>query len=70
MFEHAPSVDIAGSFFPVWMFCLLAGVVLTVAARLVLVRAGIEEALGPRLIVYPCMVTLFACGIWLIFFQY
>jgi len=25
---HAPSIDIIGSFFPAWMFCVTAGVIL------------------------------------------
>lgn len=70
MFQHAPSIDIAGSFFPIWMLCFLSAVVLTAAARLLLIRAGIEGELGPRLLIYPSMVTLFASSIWLIFFQY
>lgn len=70
MFEHAPSIDIAGSFFPIWMLCLLSAVILTVAVRLLLIRANLEGKLGPRIVIYPSMVTLFACSIWLIFFQY
>jgi hypothetical protein len=70
MFEYAPSVDFFGSFFPVWMFCIAAAAVLTVGARWVLVRARLDNELRPRLLVYPSMVTLFACTIWLVFFQY
>lgn len=70
MFEYAPSVDLFGSFFPIWMLCIAAAVALTLAARFLLVRVGLEDQLGPRLIVYPSMVTLFACTIWLVFFQY
>lgn len=70
MFEHAPSIDVAGSFFPVWMLCLLAAVILTTGMRLLLIRAGLEGQLGPGIVIYPSMTTLFACGIWLVFFQY
>jgi len=70
MFEYAPSVDLFGSFFPIWMICIAAGAALTLAARWVLIRARLDDQLGPRLIVYPSMVTLFACTIWLGFFQY
>ncbi len=70
MFEYAPSVDLFGSFFPIWMICIAAGAALTLAARWVLTRARLDDQLGPRLIVYPSMVTLFACSIWLVFFQY
>jgi YtcA family len=70
MFEHAPSVDLFGSFFPIWMICIAAGVALTFAARWVLIQARLDNELGPRLIVYPSMMTLFACTVWLVFFQY
>lgn len=70
MFEHAPSIDIAGSFFPVWMLCLLGAVILTTGARFLLIRAGLESELGPRIVIYPSLLTLFACGIWLLLFQY
>lgn len=70
MFEYAPSVDLFGSFFPIWMICIAAGAALTFAARRLFIRARLDDQLGPRLIVYPSMVTLFACTIWLVFFQY
>ncbi len=70
MFEYAPSVDLFGSFFPIWMICIAAAAVLTLAARFLLIRVGLEGQVGPRLIVYPSIVTLFACTIWLLFFQY
>ena len=70
MFEYAPSVDLFGSFFPIWMVCIAAAVVLTLAARFLLIRARLDDELGPQLIVYPSMVTVFACTIWLVFFRY
>jgi len=70
MFEHAPSVDILGSFFPIWMICILAGIVLTLAVRWLLIRARLDAELGPGIIIYPSMVTLFACAIWLVGFRY
>jgi len=70
MFSHAPSLDILGSFFPVWMLCIVGAVLLTLVTRLLLIRARLEEVLGPRIIVYPSMVALFACAIWLFFFDY
>jgi YtcA family len=70
MFEHAPSVDLLGSFFPVWMVCIVAALVLTIAVRWLLIRTRLETELGPRVIVYPSMVVLFACSIWLFAFRY
>jgi len=66
----APSLNILGSLFPIWMFCLLAGILLTLAVRFLLVRAGLDTEVGPRPIIYPSLVALFACAIWLVWFQY
>jgi hypothetical protein len=70
MFSHAPSLDVFGSFFPVWMLCIGLSVLLTLAVRFLLIRARLEPDLVPRVIVYPSMVALFACALWLLFFDY
>ncbi|HEY6340049.1 MAG TPA: YtcA family lipoprotein [Bryobacteraceae bacterium] len=70
MFARAPSVDVIGSFFPIWMLCLVAAILLTAALRWLFVRVNIETELGPRVIIYPSLVTLLTCGIWLICFRY
>jgi len=44
----------------------VAGILLTLAVRYLLVRVHLDEELGPRVIIYPSMVALFACVIWLI----
>jgi hypothetical protein len=65
----APSVNVLGSFFPIWIVFIVAGVLLTLGARLLLVRVGLEEELGPLVIVYPAMVVLLSCAMWLAWFQ-
>ena len=70
MFEYAPSVDLFGSFFPIWMVCITAAAILTLGTRFVLVKARLDSELRPKLIVYPSMVTAFACAIWLALFRY
>lgn len=70
MFFHAPSLDVWGSYYPIWMLCIGAAVLLTLAVRFVLLRVKLDGELGPRAVVYPSMVTLFACVIWLVFFDY
>lgn len=67
--QRAPSFDVLGSFFPVWMFCILAGVLLTSLVRLVLTRARIAQELGPTVVVYPSFAALFSFSIWLLFFR-
>ena len=66
---HAPSVEIVGSFFPVWMICLTAAVILTFFARKQLVRHKLESQVGPVALFYPSMVVSFSCLLWLILFR-
>ena len=66
---HAPSVEIVGSFFPVWMVCLAAAVILTFLARKQLVRLKLESQVGPVALFYPSMVVSFSCLLWLILFR-
>jgi len=69
MVSHSPSFDVLGSIFPVWLLCIVAAVLLTVAVCRLLARLHLETELGPRALIYPSMVTLFACGLWLILFR-
>jgi YtcA family len=66
---RAPSVDIIGSFFPAWMVCVTASVVGAFLVRSVLVRAKLEEEVGPLALFYPSLVVLLACGLWLLFYR-
>ena len=66
---HAPSVDIIGSFFPVWMVCLSIAVLLAFVVRHLLARYNLESDVGPVALFYPSVVVLFTCLLWLIFFR-
>jgi hypothetical protein len=66
---RAPSVDILGSFFPIWMVCLSAAVVLAFLARKLLVRWKLESHVGPVALFYPSLVVLLSCLLWLICFR-
>jgi hypothetical protein len=67
--SRAPSVSIIGSFFPVWMICLTAGVVIVFIERALLLRYGIEKHVRPLWLFYPCCVTLSACVLWIILYR-
>ena len=67
--SRAPTLNILGSFFPSWIFCGLLGIVLTVATRLALVRAGIEQQMSPLVVVYPCLTAFFTFTLWLLFYS-
>lgn len=64
---RAPAFDILGSFFPAWLVCLTAGVLLTFLAGWLLPRTGIVIAVP--ILTYPSLSALFACALWLAFFR-
>ena len=66
---RAPSVDILGSFFPVWMICLTIAIILACCLRLVLLRYQLESEVGPVALFYPSVVILLTSLLWLIFFR-
>jgi hypothetical protein len=67
--ERAPSIDVIGSFFPVWMLCLSLGVALAFVARYFLLRYQLESEVGPLALFYPSVVILSACLLWLVLFR-
>lgn len=65
--SRAPSFDILGSFFPAWLVCLAASVVVTLAVRWLLLRVHIEMAYP--VLTYPSLTALFTLAAWLMFFR-
>jgi fructose-specific phosphotransferase system IIC component len=65
--SRAPSIDVLGSFFPAWLVCFIAAIVLTALVRLTLLRLRVKPALP--LLVYPSLAALFTFLLWLIFFD-
>ena len=65
--SRAPSFDILGSFFPAWLLCLALGLLLTVAARWLLLRVRVLLALP--ILTYPGLTALFTFVLWLAFFR-
>jgi hypothetical protein len=66
---NAPSINILGAYFPDWLLCIVAGVVLAIVCYVVLQRTHFGDMLGPSAVAYPALTTLFALVVWLIFFQ-
>jgi hypothetical protein len=64
--DGSPSRNILGSYFPSWMVCAVAGIVLALVARTVFKATGILEELPAPLVVlmaFGCAVTF---GLWLL----
>jgi hypothetical protein len=64
---RAPSFDVLGSFFPAWLACLGLGLLLTAAARWLLLSLHIVIALP--VLTYPSLTALFSFGLWLALFR-
>ena len=63
---RAPSFEILGSFFPVWLACFVAAILLTAISRALLSRY--IEIAWPVL-VYPSCTALFSFALWLLLFR-
>ncbi len=67
--ERAPTFSILGSFFPAWLFCVIAGILATWGAHLLLARLELDKHIKPTILVYPCMAAFCAFTFWLIIFS-
>lgn len=67
---NSPSIGVLGAYFPDWLFCIVAGVVLTVVIYLILKRLQADNLMGPSAVVYPTLVAFLALAVWLMFFQH
>jgi hypothetical protein len=67
--SRAPSIEFIGTFFPAWMFCILAALGITGLIRPALVRWRLEQKVGPLVVFYPSLVVAITCLLWLIFFS-
>lgn len=67
--SRAPSIEFIGTFFPLWMFCILAALVITGLIRAGLVRWGLEQKLGPLVVFYPSLAVAISCLLWLVLFS-
>jgi hypothetical protein len=65
----APSFEIAGAYFPAWMFCALFGIIVAAGARAVFVAGGLSSVLPYQLFVCSSIGLIFALSLWLIQFS-
>jgi hypothetical protein len=65
--SRAPSVDVLGSFFPAWLVCFAAAVLLTALTRTVLL--GFQMKVDLPVLAYPSLTAFLTFALWLIFFH-
>jgi len=66
---RAPTFNILGSFFPAWLFCVVAGLLLAWGANWLFARLQIGKYIQPAILVYPCLAAFFAFTLWLVIFN-
>jgi YtcA family len=66
----SPSIGVLGAYFPDWLFCIVAGVVLTVVIYVIATRLQADHLMGPAAVVYPTLVAFSALVVWLMLFQH
>ena len=67
--SHAPEYTIFGSFFPVWIFCAVGGLLLMTAVRAVIARTAVAPFLVSPVLLYLSIATFLACALWLLFYR-
>ena len=67
--EHSPDYSILGSFFPVWIFCSAAGLLLMAGARALILRTSIARHVVAPVLLYFSIAVFFACALWLLFYS-
>ncbi|HTZ90518.1 MAG TPA: YtcA family lipoprotein [Alloacidobacterium sp.] len=67
--ERAPTFSIVGSFFPAWLLCIVAGILLAWGAHWLFTRFEVDKNIQPAILVYPCLAAFFAFTLWLVIFS-
>jgi len=67
--HHSPTVDILGSYFPAWMVCIVSGLTLTLVAHWIVQICHLKPFLGPAPLIYSCLMIIFTCATWILFYQ-
>jgi len=65
---RAPSFYVAGSYFPAWLLCVVAGIAGAILVRVIFVRISLDDILPLRSLVYTCIAVLVAMIVGLAFF--
>lgn len=61
------NVNMFGSYFPIWLICMILGVATAFGARALFVRLRIEPYVGPPTLIYLCIMIGASCLMWLVF---
>ena len=63
-----PMLSLEGSFWPAWIICIMAGLLVSILLMWQLVRYRLAPYLGPPLLIAPSLWALCTFVIWLLFY--
>ena len=66
---HAPEFNVLGSYFPGWIACGIAAIVLTVGVRFLLRWMDVERVIKALPLFYLAVAAIFASLLWLLIFE-
>jgi len=61
-----PVISVAGADFPVWILCLVVGILMSLSLKPVFVATGMDEWMTPRPLVYASLALTIAFVCWLL----
>lgn len=61
-----PAIPVIGAYYPDWLFCIIAGVILTLITRRVILRKYPTPSYAG--IIYTALFALYSMLFWLVFF--
>jgi hypothetical protein len=66
---RSPSFNVLGSYFPGWIACMVASLLVTALVRFILIRLQWEHQVPALPFFYFAIALLVACSIWLLAFD-
>ena len=66
--NFAPTMDLFGSYFPVWMLCAALGIIVAVITRQLLAVAGVNDYVVAPLLTYAGLALSATLLAWLVWF--
>jgi hypothetical protein len=64
----APSLILAGAYFPAWIMCAVIGILAAIVARFAMLVSGLASALPAQLFVCTALGLIVAIGAWVLWF--
>ena len=65
----APLLSAWRAHIPVWLLCLLTGILVSISLRPLFINVGIDDWMTPRPLIYSCLALVVAFVSWLVIWR-